>query len=185
MPEAELYQLKADWDTLELALAGDERAWRRLFEQHAPSLLRMTALVTGSADSAKDLVQETFLRLVGRTPEHRDGTVRAYLSTIAFRLALKEKGRWRRDHHEKDGDPVAHDPSPLEMTVRREEERGVLSVLMSLPDAQREILVLRFYAGLSYEEIAAATGIPIGTVKSRIFYAVKTSRKELRKRGVL
>jgi len=185
VPENELHKLNPDWENLERARAGDERAWRWLFERYSASLLRMGALITGSADSAKDLVQETFLRVVNHAPERRDGTLRAYLSTIAFRLALKEKERFRRDLHEMGEDLPATDASPLESTVRSEEEREVLKVLTALPETQREILVLRFYGEHSYEEIAQMTGLPVGTVKSRIFYAVKASQKELRKRGVL
>jgi RNA polymerase sigma factor (sigma-70 family) len=57
-------------------------------------------------------------------------------------------------------------------------------VMQSLSDDQREILALRYFGGHSYEEIARITGIPIGTVKSRIFYAIKTCREKLTERGV-
>jgi len=56
--------------------------------------------------------------------------------------------------------------------------------MQSLPADQREILALRFFGGHRYEEIARITEVPIGTVKSRIFYAIKTCRETLRNQGV-
>ncbi len=174
----------SDWVCLALAREGDESAWRILFQRHHAVLLRMTSLITGSNDAAEDLVQESFVRLMDCDIRHQEGSFRAYLTTIAYRLALKERQRTHVDHR-LSGDIVADDvPSPLEMAIQSERDRLIVRVIQSLPIHQKEILVLRFYGGHSYEEIAAITETPIGTVKSRIFYAVKTCRTELKRRGI-
>jgi RNA polymerase sigma-70 factor (ECF subfamily) len=69
--------------------------------------------------------------------------------------------------------------------VRSERERLVVKAIRSLDDAHRTTLVLRFYGEHSYEEIATLTGAPLGTVKSRLFYAVKQCREWLKTKGVL
>jgi RNA polymerase sigma factor (sigma-70 family) len=63
--------------------------------------------------------------------------------------------------------------------------REVVRAIRMLPDHLRDVLVLRLHGGHSYEEIAEMTGISLGTVKSRIFYAVKSTRNELKNRGVV
>jgi RNA polymerase sigma-70 factor (ECF subfamily) len=77
------------------------------------------------------------------------------------------------------------DPTPFDLTVRREQEREIFRAIRMLAPSQRDILVLRFYGEYGYEEIATMTGVALGTVKSRIFYAVKTVRTMLQSRGVI
>jgi RNA polymerase sigma-70 factor, ECF subfamily len=176
--------MTSDWACLALAREGNDAAWRILFQRHHAGLLRMTSLITGSIDAAQDLVQESFVRLLDCDIKHHDGSFKAFLTTMAYRLALKERRRRGADDrlHE---DTFADDtPSPLEAVIRNETDRGIIRVVQSLPIHQREILALRFYGGHSYEEIATITELPIGTVKSRIFYAVKACQTELKKRGI-
>ena len=173
-----------DWRCLELAREGDEMAWRILFERHYPPLVRMAACITGSLDTAQDLAQESFVRLLHVEIRHRNGSFKSFLSTIAYRLALKERKR----HHsvqKLDGVLVADgSPSPLELAIRDETDRIILRVIQSLSMEHREILTLRYFGGHSYEEIAEITEVPIGTVKSRIFSAMKICQEKLKERGV-
>jgi RNA polymerase sigma-70 factor (ECF subfamily) len=145
----------------------------------------MAALMTGSSDSARDCVQETFVRLLGAVVNNRNGTLRAYLSTIVYRLALNENARQGRRARLQVVESVSSDVSPLDEALAHEQQREVARVIRMLPEHHRDILVLRLHGGHSYEEIAEMTGVSLGTVKSRIFYAVKSARKELKKRGVV
>ena len=174
----------SDWECLDLARAGDERAWRELYQRHHARLARMTAWITGSMDSAQDLVQECFVRLLDCKVKHREGSFAAFVSTIAHRLALKERARTavrRRGDLE-----VRHDdaPIPLEALVKDENEMAVAQVIEALPETFKEVIALRYYGEHSYEEIAEITGVPLGTVKSRIFHAVRRCREDLSKKGV-
>jgi RNA polymerase sigma-70 factor (ECF subfamily) len=175
----------SDWDCLERARKGDEDAWRLLFKRHNNSLIKFTSLITGSIDVAKDLAQESFIRLLRSRTKHSDGNFKTYLSTIAYRLALKEKKRRQRSHNLDGFEMAAETPTPLEALVEQEQSRHVVRAIHALPEHQRDILVLRFYREHSYDEIARITKLPLGTVKSRIFYAVKTCQEELHKKGVL
>lgn len=183
MPEQESAEIDGGWTDLARARDGDAEAWRVLFERHSPPLLRMAALITGSADIARDCVQESFVRILDADIRHHGGSLRTYLSTIVYRLALKEKAR--RDRQTTFPEWASPDPSPLEEALADERLREVAGVLRQLPAVQRDVLVLRLHGDLSYEEIADMTGVSVGTVKSRIFYAVKAARKGLKKRGVI
>jgi len=173
-----------DWRCLELAREGDETAWRVLFQRYYPSLVRMASCITGSVDTAHDLAQESFVRLLHVEIRHRNGSFKSYLGTIAYRLALKERKR-HSSNYDLETVPIADDsPSPLELAIQNETDRIIVRVIQSLSNEQREILALRYFGGHSYEEIAEITEVPIGTVKSRIFYAIKICQEKLRERGV-
>jgi RNA polymerase sigma-70 factor (ECF subfamily) len=175
----------SDWDCLERARRGDETGWQRLIEQYTPQLIKTALLITGSMVTAQDLVQEAFVRLLRHGSRHREGSLGAYLSTIAYRLALKEKERAQRDRSV-DGVILTNPaPSPLEAVLKSERDHLLARAIRSLEEHHRDTLVLRFYGGHSYDEIARIMSLPIGTVKSRIFYAVKECRRLLREKGIL
>jgi RNA polymerase sigma-70 factor (ECF subfamily) len=177
--------MKSDWECLERARRGDETAWRELIARHQSALLRTVLLITGSLPSAHDLAQETFVRLLRRRPRHRRGSFRAYLSTIAYRLALKELKRTRRQANLDNLDLPDQKPDPLAAILREERDRQLAAVIGELPEHHRTILVLRFYGRHSYDEIAQITALPLGTVKSRIFNAVKACRAGMYEKGIL
>jgi RNA polymerase sigma-70 factor (ECF subfamily) len=183
VPQQESLEVTAGWDDLARARGGSRKAWRALFEQHSPRLLRMTALMTGSTNAARDCVQETFVRILNSAVHPQAGSVDAYLSTIAYRLALKEILRLRRLSHSDTMEPVSPDPSPLDHAIADERQREVAQALRELTSQHREILILRLHGGHTYEEIAEITGLPLGTVKSRIFNAVKQARTLMKNRG--
>ena len=184
VPEPESLKIDAGWDDLAQARDGSQAAWRMLFERYSPRLLRMAALMTGSPDAARDCVQETFIRVMRSATPHRRGSFRAYLSTITYRLALKEKLRLSRQVPPDAVEPASTDPSPLDVAIADERRREIVRALLSLPTHHREVLVLRLHGEHSYEEIAEITGIPLGTVKSRIFHAVKLVRQRINNRGI-
>lgn len=175
--------MKSDWECLDLALEGNERAWQTLYDRHFSRLVRMASLITGSPDAAQDIAQESFIRLLRYPILHRNGSVRSLLTTITYRLALKEK---KRDLDVRSGndEPADSAPSPLESAIADETDRLLIRTLTALPSQQREVIALRFFGGHSYEEIAEMTGVPIGTVKSRIFNAIRNCQKTLQEGGI-
>jgi RNA polymerase sigma-70 factor (ECF subfamily) len=183
--EQKLYKINTDWDHLTNAKNGDEKSAEILFSKYSKSIIKMAALITGSLDSAKDILQETFLRLINKKAKHHDGSFKTYVTTIAYRLALKEKYRTNKSSSINEIGFIYENDSTLKNHSDEERKSNIFAVINSLPLNQKEILVLRFYGGHSYEEIAEITTLPIGTVKSRIFYAVKACGKKLKHRGVI
>lgn len=174
-----------DWDCLDQARGGNGTAWRTLFDRHYPLLVRVAFFITGSLESAQDVAQEAFVSLIRANIRHRDGSLKAFLGTIAYRLALKERMRLHPLRKLDTFAIVDESPSSLEKAVRDETDRLIVHAILTLALEYREVMTLRFFGGHSYEEIARIMEIPIGTVKSRIFYAIKSCREKLKEQGVL
>jgi RNA polymerase sigma-70 factor (ECF subfamily) len=177
--------VNSDWQCFIEARQGDEKSWRLMMEKYQPRLSALVLLITGSSAAADDIVQETFIRAMAARINNRNGTVQGYLGTIAYRLAVKERNREQRNVEFSGLDLPELKENPLENILNNERDRLTASAIGELDNDHRDILLLRFYAGHSYEKIADLLNIPLGTVKSRIFYAVKTCRNKLKEKGVL
>lgn len=177
--------MNSDWEILSDARKGDQNASKILFEKYYRTIVKMAALITGSMDIAEDILQETFVRLLNRKIKHKKGSLKSYLTTIAFRLALKEKKRLGRYLRSEGKEYIDNTNSPLESRIMEENQNYIFETITSLPEHQKVVLVLRFYNELSYEDIADILQLPVGTVKSRIYYAVKACRGKLIERRVI
>lgn len=156
-------------------LAGDDRAWTALVRRHAPIVFSLARRSSGRHDEAEDLVQEIFVK-VSRTLHRFDRGLafKPWLLQVA-RNHLIDHHRSRRREREStiELDALPIEPSGLAATqhddaVRRERARIIGDALQELPPKLREAVTLRDVEGLEYEEIAGATAVPVGTVKSRI-----------------
>jgi RNA polymerase sigma-70 factor (ECF subfamily) len=149
----------------------------RLIEQYQHRLLRFLIYLTGSRETAEDLFQETWLRVLERGSQY-DGkhNFSTWLFTIARNLSvdiLRKKKPVSLDTSTEDEEPVDRpDPrqaSAFDVVAGREQSEQVTRALGGIPQEYREAIVLRFHEELSLEEIAAITRTPLGTVKSRIY----------------
>ena len=123
-----------------------------------------------SSQTAEDLLQETFLRLMRQVDRcFAASSPRGYLFGIARHVSADA---WRRAKHEVEL-PAAAEPDPR-LTATRE-------TIAALPALQREIMDLRFQHDLSYAEIAEALDIPVGTVRSRLHNALALVRERMEK----
>ena len=173
-----------DRELLAAARQGNEVAWTELVTRHGDALQRTAFAVLGSRDTAADVAQECFLRLLKRDPPRVENSLRAYLATAAWRLAVRESRRRQRSHSwEQLPEPISREASDAALLLVEREERVRLAVA-SLPEAQRQVLVLRLISGLSVEETSTQLKIPAGTVKSRLYHGVKSVRERLRKEGI-
>lgn len=143
-----------------------------LFRQNHAELVRLAVLLVRDQPTAEDVVQDVFARLHGRPDiALRDGEELAYLrasvlngcrSVLRRRLVVRRLGGYAGLS---DAAAQSHESAEHEV-IRAEERRQVLTALAALPPRRREVLVLRYYLGLSEAEIAATLGISAGTVKS-------------------
>ena len=156
-------------------VAGDEAALRTLIDRHREALFGFLYRMTNDRAIAEDLLQETFMRLVthrGKSPDR----FRAWLYTIAANLA-RDHFRSAHVRHTStdalDGLDLREASIAEESLLRNAERERVARALQELPPEQREVIILRFYHELRLDEIALISDVPLGTVKSRLFYALK------------
>jgi RNA polymerase sigma-70 factor, ECF subfamily len=178
-----------DADTPELlrrSAEGDEEAFVALYRRFQGGIYRFAWRMTGSREAAEDVTQETFL-VVARGPsgyDHTRGAFGAYLYGIARNLLIKRAGRERPLIALGDGqDGLRSDADPTEDLDRRQAVEAVRRAVLTLPDHYREVVVLAELQGLPYEDVAAALGCPIGTVRSRLHRARSLLAQRLRGRG--
>ena len=143
-----------------------DRAVTVLYTANWAPLVRLAALLTGDASVAEEVVQEAFVALHRRWPRLYDpaaapGYLRASVVNGA-RSAVRHRGVQER-HRPPGAAPPA---GPEERALRASEDATVLAALRNLPRRQQEVLVLRYYADASEQEIATTLGISRGAVKS-------------------
>ena len=166
-------------------LQGDVNAFEKLVTEYEKAVYAIAQRMTGNAEDAADMTQETFIKAYNSLSSFRgDSKFSVWLYRIANNVCLdflRSKNRRPTvslsaeddDGEETQLDIADESQSPellLESSLTRDAVRRGLD---SLPPDYKQILLLREIQGLSYEEIAAALGIESGTVKSRIFRARK------------
>jgi RNA polymerase sigma-70 factor, ECF subfamily len=152
----------------------------RIVSQYHYRLLRYIVYLTGRRDSAEDLVQETWMRVLDRARQY-DGRSRfePWLFSIARHLAIDHLRREGRDMvAELEAPPDAAD-SPFAIAARSEDASRIATAMDGLPPAYREALLLRFQEELSLEEISQVAGAPVSTVSSRIQRGLAILRTQL------
>jgi len=169
--------------------AGDERALGEVFDLHARQVHAICLRVLREPADAEEVMQEIFLEL-WRRPERFDarrGSLRAYLSQLARSRAIDRLRQHRRrsevmrmaDGAFEVGVVPAAPRAPDGSTQLAEQRRDVRAALMVLPESQRTALMLSYFDGLSYREIAERSGEPIGTIKTRVRRALLRLREHL------
>lgn len=158
-----------------------EAAFRSLYAEHRPTLLRLaTALTSGDRDRAEDLVQETMLLAW----THRDNVAirhrcpQAWLITVARHLAV-DAHRARRARPQEaalDENLAFFGSHPIDVRL---DEVALRAAVATLPGRQRQVLTEVYYHDRSAAETACILHIPLGTVRSRIFYGLRALRRAL------
>ena len=134
--------------------------------------------LTGDHHDADDLAQETFIRAHRGFARFRgDARPETWLTRILLNLARKP----RRTHLPlaEVPEPVADDPAPSERLVQRERRRRVRDAIATLPDRQRQTLVLRLFEELRFKEIGGILGTSTGTARANFFHALKGLARRL------
>jgi RNA polymerase sigma-70 factor (sigma-E family) len=151
-----------------------------LYTAHWRYLVRLAVLLVDDVSSAEDVVQDAFVALHRRSGQLRDpDAALAYLRASVVNLSrsvLRRRQVARR--HLKVAEPEATAPADHDVLVR-DEHRAALAAVRALPRHQREVLVLRYWSGLSEREIARTLGISPGSVKSAASRGMATLQRVL------
>ncbi len=163
----------------------------RLIDTYQHRLMRYLTFLTGKRETAEDLFQETWMRVLMRGGQY-NGKARfdTWLFTIARNLAIDLSRKRTMASLDELQDPgnderpfevAMEGPSPFEQFCSREDAAEVSAVLLDLHASYREVLVLRFHEEMALEEIAAVTKSPLSTVKSRLYRGLTALKPQIEK----
>ena len=160
---------------------GDARAFDAIYHRYRDWVVRLALRFTGNNEDALDVLQETFAYVFRKFPGFRlTASMTTFLYPVVKNLSIAAR-RKRTRMASSDAVETPDPPAPSEVDPARQRSE-LEAVMASLPEGQREVLLMRFVDGMSLQEIADALGIPEGTVKSRVHNAIATLRADERAR---
>src|SRR5215831_10678107 len=164
-------------------------SWEEIARDHGRFLYNVASRLTGNDDDARDLVQESLLRVRRGLLTYQPGSLEGWLARIVTNVFLDEKRRQRRRPVQALPDdpdrvlPAAASAADVADAAGLSDEIQV--ALASLPEEFRVPVVLRDVADRTYEEIAGSLGVPVGTVRSRLHRGRRMLRAALVESGAL
>lgn len=179
-------QHETDSALIERMMAADEAALSKLYDRYSAMLFGMLMRILRDQQAAEEVLQDLFLQLwrsAGQFDAAR-GSLPAWLMAIGRNRAISRL-RGRRDREvleEEEGDyanTFVSGENIEDEAVRAELARNISAALQQLPVEQRQAVELAYFEGMTQSEIANRTGIPLGTVKTRVRTAMQTLRQML------
>jgi RNA polymerase sigma-70 factor (ECF subfamily) len=186
---------KTDYELITSFMNGDERSIELLILRHKSKVYSYISLYIRSRDLADDIFQDTFLKVVQSVRAGRyqdDGRFLSWVMRIAHNLIIdhfrheKQMGIVLNDDYESDlfNSRRLADENVEDVMVRRQVLRDVRRLVSELPEDQREVVIMRHYAGMSFREIADMTGVSINTALGRMRYALINMRKIMEEKNI-
>jgi RNA polymerase sigma factor (sigma-70 family) len=173
---------RQDLDLARRAAAGEEQAWHVLYEDTCQSLFSLLCFQVGDRDTARDLLQETYLTALDRLAQYRgEGSLLGWLRAIALRKSLDwKRSLWRHLKGRRALAAEPPDPAPDGRDARLEVESAAFrEALRRLSDRQRAALLLRELEGLSFREIAATLNCNEATARVHHLRARSAMKQQL------
>jgi RNA polymerase sigma-70 factor, ECF subfamily len=183
-----------DRELVASAIKGLEGGFEELVKRYQRPISAYVYRMVGDYESALDLTQEIFIKIYGSLsryrPEYKFST---WIYKIAHNAAIdhlrRNSGRERSLHNGTESDsydlPIESEGlSPEQQSERAERRAEIEAVVRSLPTPYRELIFFRHSQDLTYEEIVEVTGLPLGTVKNRLFRAREMMRQQFLHRGI-
>ncbi|OGP80840.1 MAG: hypothetical protein A2Y95_11530 [Deltaproteobacteria bacterium RBG_13_65_10] len=180
-----------DLEVVRRCQEGQADAFQILVERYQQRALRLAYRYVRSQDDAQDIVQDAFIRVFRSIKEFRNEShFYTWFYRILVNLALdhirrnKNQGLEFQDgallRSQSAGDGQTKKTNPREELWSKQRREAITEAIDALPPDQRTTVILREIDGLSYEEIAQVTKVPIGTVMSRLFYARRKLQEKLK-----
>ena len=179
----------SDEQLMRLIASRDGTALEYLYERYSASVMGLAIKMLGNRSEADEVVQETFWRIWSKTNSYRAdrGTLLSWMFGIAHNLCIDliRQQKVKQVNVEEAqianlADHGMHEAASIKDSLQREQ---VQSAMEDLPSEQREVIELAFFKGLTRQEIAKATGVPLGTVHTRARLGLQKLRTALQARG--
>jgi RNA polymerase sigma-70 factor, ECF subfamily len=170
---------RSDQGLVELCNRGDPAAFEALYTRYRDWVVRLACRFTGNSDDALDCLQDTFTYLLNKFPGF---TLTASMTTFLYPVVKNISIRIRQKRRRFAPGDEALERIPAPATQADPCAADLAAVVARLPEAHREVVLMRFVDGMALDEIAAALAIPLGTVKSRLHHAIQALRADERTR---
>jgi RNA polymerase sigma-70 factor (ECF subfamily) len=184
----------ADCDLVTRAVAGREDGFEELVRRYQRPIAAYVYRMVGDYEAALDVTQEVFIKVYNSLRRYRsEFKFSTWIYRIAHNSAVDHLRRYSTRGqsltNEFDGEQYdlpleSRRLSPEQESERAERRAEIEQVVCQLPTAYRELVLLRHSHDLSYDEIAEVTGLPLGTVKNRLFRAREVMRQQFVERGI-
>jgi RNA polymerase sigma-70 factor, ECF subfamily len=184
---------RTDEELVALSIGGDVESFNQLVLRWERPIFALAYRVIGREEEARDVVQETFLRAFRGIGKFRG---QAKFSSWVYRIALNLCRDWiRRERRAPilptpDGVDVielAAEQGPVEsiedLVARNDMSKVVAELMTRLPEEQRTAIILKEYHGMTFQEIADLQGVPLSTVKTRLYQGLNVLRRHLQQQG--
>ena len=183
-----------DRDLVATAISGSEGGFEELVRRYQRPISAYVYRMVGDYDSALDLTQEIFMKVYASLERYRsEFKFSTWIYKIAHNAAVdhlrrttaREQSLFKGTESDQYELPIESGKiSPEVESERKERSQEIEAVVRTLPTAYRELIVLRHAQDLTYEEIVEVTGLPLGTVKNRLFRAREIMRQHFVERGI-
>ncbi len=179
----------SDSALVSLYIAGNENAFEQLVNRHKNKVYTTILLIVKDTYTAEDLMQDAFIKAIhtmkgGRYNE--EGKFSSWICRIAHNLAIDFFRKEKRSPMItlEDGSNVFNtmafaETSAEDLQIKEDTHARLRELIQTLPQSQREVLMMRHYADMSFQEIADATGVSINTALGRMRYALINLRKKM------
>jgi RNA polymerase sigma-70 factor (ECF subfamily) len=164
------------------AKSGDERAFSLLLQPIRARLFTFILRQVAGRSEAEEILQDVYFKIWQGLTEYADrGRVESWVFTIAYRQVASHHRTRARDLAASELDHTIASPfTPDDDYSAREKFRGLAKAIRALPEAQRQVFLLRTYGPLTFADIAELTGTPLGTILSRMHDATNAIKRVLK-----
>ena len=189
-------QVVSDQKLLNCYLSGDRNAISQLIERHSRRVRDYIQMMVKDGDVADDIFQDTFIKAVRVIDEGRytdNGRFLSWILRIAHNQVIDHFRAQKQNRQLNEAEAGYDVLGTLRLAERTVEDEIVCEQIASdvrrmvelLPDEQREVVMMRYYSGLSFKEIAEQTGVSINTALGRMRYALINLRKMIKEKNLI
>ncbi|GAB4421473.1 MAG: sigma-70 family RNA polymerase sigma factor [Bacteroidia bacterium] len=192
--EKALINQSQDKDLIKGFIAGNDQCFDELFSRYKAKVFTTIYLIVKDRSTAEDLFQDVMIkvvRMIRSGKYNEEGKFLPWVIRIARNLAIDHFRKVRRNpiQRETEDYDIFHaanraEASSEEEIIREENARYIRKLIQHLPEKQREVLIMRSYADLSFKEIAAITDVSINTALGRMRYAILNLKKLAQATGI-